>query len=135
MFWSYDHHQAENILIARVTQLTTDPLFTKCHRGGHSWTKFGRLVGYIAAGLRQYSHFWLQASQDAIIQFFSLLDMYVFRNRTSSSMKEPHGGLNGKYCLQQFLYFLCAYLLPRKPVSTCYLLARAYGFCLIKIAS
>jgi hypothetical protein len=27
MFRSYDHHQAENILIARVTQLTTDPLF------------------------------------------------------------------------------------------------------------
>jgi Cdc6-like AAA superfamily ATPase len=26
MFRSYDHHQAENILIARVTQLTTDPL-------------------------------------------------------------------------------------------------------------
>jgi predicted membrane protein len=27
MFQSYDHHQAENILITRVTQLTTDPLF------------------------------------------------------------------------------------------------------------
>jgi predicted membrane protein len=27
MFRSYDHHQAENILIARVTQLTMDPLF------------------------------------------------------------------------------------------------------------
>jgi Cdc6-like AAA superfamily ATPase len=27
MFRSYDHHQVENILIARVTQLTTDPLF------------------------------------------------------------------------------------------------------------
>jgi hypothetical protein len=27
MFRSYDHHQAENILLARVTQLTTDPLF------------------------------------------------------------------------------------------------------------
>jgi hypothetical protein len=27
MFRSYDHHQAENTLIARVTQLTTDPLF------------------------------------------------------------------------------------------------------------
>jgi hypothetical protein len=27
MFRSYDHHHAENILIARVTQLTTDPLF------------------------------------------------------------------------------------------------------------
>jgi hypothetical protein len=27
MFWSYDHHQAENILIARVTQLTTDTSF------------------------------------------------------------------------------------------------------------
>jgi hypothetical protein len=27
MFRSYDHHQAENILITRVTQLTTDPLF------------------------------------------------------------------------------------------------------------
>jgi hypothetical protein len=26
MFRSYDHHQAENILIARVTQLTRDPL-------------------------------------------------------------------------------------------------------------
>jgi hypothetical protein len=26
MFRSYDHHQAENILIARITQLTTDPL-------------------------------------------------------------------------------------------------------------
>jgi hypothetical protein len=24
MFRSYDHHQAENILLARVTQLTTD---------------------------------------------------------------------------------------------------------------
>jgi Cdc6-like AAA superfamily ATPase len=28
MFRSYDHHQAENILIARVTQLTTDPYAT-----------------------------------------------------------------------------------------------------------
>jgi hypothetical protein len=27
MFWSYDHHQAENILLAGITQLTTDPLF------------------------------------------------------------------------------------------------------------
>jgi hypothetical protein len=27
MFQTYDHHQAENILTARVTQLTTDPLF------------------------------------------------------------------------------------------------------------
>jgi hypothetical protein len=27
MFRSYDHHQAENILIARIAQLTTDPLF------------------------------------------------------------------------------------------------------------
>jgi hypothetical protein len=27
MFRSYDHHQVEHILIARVTQLTTDPLF------------------------------------------------------------------------------------------------------------
>jgi hypothetical protein len=27
MFRSYDHHQAEIILIARITQLTTDPLF------------------------------------------------------------------------------------------------------------
>jgi hypothetical protein len=27
MFRSYDHHQAENILIAKITQLTTDPLF------------------------------------------------------------------------------------------------------------
>jgi hypothetical protein len=27
MFWSYDHHQVENVLIARVTQLTTGPLF------------------------------------------------------------------------------------------------------------
>jgi hypothetical protein len=27
MYRSYDHHQVENILIARVTQLTTDPLF------------------------------------------------------------------------------------------------------------
>jgi hypothetical protein len=26
MFQSYDHHQAENILLARITQLTTDPL-------------------------------------------------------------------------------------------------------------
>jgi hypothetical protein len=26
MFRSYDHHQAENILLARVTQVTTDPL-------------------------------------------------------------------------------------------------------------
>jgi hypothetical protein len=26
MFRSYDHHQTENILIARVTQLTSDPL-------------------------------------------------------------------------------------------------------------
>jgi hypothetical protein len=27
MFRSYDHLQAENILLARITQLTTDPLF------------------------------------------------------------------------------------------------------------
>jgi hypothetical protein len=27
MFRSYDHHQAENISIARITQLTIDPLF------------------------------------------------------------------------------------------------------------
>jgi Cdc6-like AAA superfamily ATPase len=27
MFRSYDHHQLENILLARITQLTTDPLF------------------------------------------------------------------------------------------------------------
>jgi hypothetical protein len=27
MFRLYDHHQAENILLARITQLTTDPLF------------------------------------------------------------------------------------------------------------
>jgi hypothetical protein len=27
MFRSYDHHQAENILIDRITQLTTDPGF------------------------------------------------------------------------------------------------------------
>jgi hypothetical protein len=27
MFRSYDHNQAENILLARITQLTTDPLF------------------------------------------------------------------------------------------------------------
>jgi hypothetical protein len=27
IFQSYDHHQAENVLIARITQLTTDPLF------------------------------------------------------------------------------------------------------------
>jgi hypothetical protein len=27
MFRSYDHHQVENILIATVIQLTTDPLF------------------------------------------------------------------------------------------------------------
>jgi hypothetical protein len=27
MFRSYDHHQAENILIAGVTKLTKDPLF------------------------------------------------------------------------------------------------------------
>jgi phenylpyruvate tautomerase PptA (4-oxalocrotonate tautomerase family) len=27
IFRSYDHHQPKNILIARVTQLTTDPLF------------------------------------------------------------------------------------------------------------
>jgi hypothetical protein len=27
MFRSYDHLQAENILLARVAQLTTDPLF------------------------------------------------------------------------------------------------------------
>jgi hypothetical protein len=26
-FRSYDHHQEENILLARITQLTTDPLF------------------------------------------------------------------------------------------------------------
>jgi hypothetical protein len=25
MFRSYDHHQAENILLARITQITTDP--------------------------------------------------------------------------------------------------------------
>jgi hypothetical protein len=29
MFRSYDHHQAENILLSRTTQLTTDPLFYK----------------------------------------------------------------------------------------------------------
>jgi hypothetical protein len=28
MFRSYDHRQAENILIGRVTQLTTDPLIS-----------------------------------------------------------------------------------------------------------
>jgi hypothetical protein len=28
MFRSYDHPQAENILLARITQLTTDPLFS-----------------------------------------------------------------------------------------------------------
>jgi Cdc6-like AAA superfamily ATPase len=27
MFRSYDHHQLENILLARFTQLKTDPLF------------------------------------------------------------------------------------------------------------
>jgi hypothetical protein len=27
MFWSYDHHQVENILLSRTTQLTTDPWF------------------------------------------------------------------------------------------------------------
>jgi hypothetical protein len=27
MFRSYDYHQAENILIARITQITRDPLF------------------------------------------------------------------------------------------------------------
>jgi hypothetical protein len=27
MFRSYDHYQVENILLARITQLTTDPLF------------------------------------------------------------------------------------------------------------
>jgi hypothetical protein len=27
MFRSYDHHQEENILLARITQLTTDPFF------------------------------------------------------------------------------------------------------------
>jgi hypothetical protein len=27
MFRSYDHLQVENILLARITQLTTDPLF------------------------------------------------------------------------------------------------------------
>jgi hypothetical protein len=27
MFRSYDHHQVENILLARIIQLTTDPLF------------------------------------------------------------------------------------------------------------
>jgi hypothetical protein len=27
MFQSYDHHQVENILLARITQPTTDPLF------------------------------------------------------------------------------------------------------------
>jgi hypothetical protein len=27
MFRSYDHLQAENILLARITQLTMDPLF------------------------------------------------------------------------------------------------------------
>jgi hypothetical protein len=27
MFWSYDHLQAENILLARITQLTMYPLF------------------------------------------------------------------------------------------------------------
>jgi hypothetical protein len=27
MFRSCDHHQAENILLARITQLATDPLF------------------------------------------------------------------------------------------------------------
>jgi hypothetical protein len=27
MFRSYDHHQAENILLSMITQLTTDPLF------------------------------------------------------------------------------------------------------------
>jgi hypothetical protein len=27
MFRSYNHHQAENILLARITQLTADPLF------------------------------------------------------------------------------------------------------------
>jgi hypothetical protein len=29
MFRSYDHHHAENILLSRTTQLTTDPLFYK----------------------------------------------------------------------------------------------------------
>jgi hypothetical protein len=27
MFWWYDHLQAENIVLARITQLTTDLLF------------------------------------------------------------------------------------------------------------
>jgi hypothetical protein len=27
MFQSYDHHQEENILLARITQLTKNPLF------------------------------------------------------------------------------------------------------------
>jgi hypothetical protein len=27
MFRSYDHHQVENILLSRTTQLATDPLF------------------------------------------------------------------------------------------------------------
>jgi hypothetical protein len=27
MFRSYDHHQVENILLARITQLTMDSLF------------------------------------------------------------------------------------------------------------
>jgi hypothetical protein len=27
MFRSYDHHQAENVLLTRITQLITDPLF------------------------------------------------------------------------------------------------------------
>jgi hypothetical protein len=29
MFRSYDHHQAENILLSKTTQLTKDPLFYK----------------------------------------------------------------------------------------------------------
>jgi hypothetical protein len=29
MFRSYDHHQVENILLSRTTQLTSDPLFYK----------------------------------------------------------------------------------------------------------
>jgi hypothetical protein len=27
MFWFYDHLQVENILLAKITQLTMDPLF------------------------------------------------------------------------------------------------------------
>jgi hypothetical protein len=31
MFRSYDHHRVENILLARITQLTTDPASTVCY--------------------------------------------------------------------------------------------------------